>query len=449
MANISISGEPPRTEWISRSRQRYLVFLLTVISALNFLDRQIIVILAEPIKAEFQLADWQVGVLTGLAFAMLYSTLSIPVARLADRSDRSVIVAGAVGLWSIFTLACGLAQTYVQLVVARLMVGVGEAGGTPPAHSLITDYTPREKWSLALGIHSSGLAIGGLIGLAMGGIVADVYGWRTAFIIAAIPGILVAAVAALTLRDPIRKASKGNATDIISWKAAMREIASKRCLVLFIVGSALVNLAGYGQLAFLPSFYLRTQADALGQIAEALNAATGWSLGAAGVLGIMLGLVAGILGGAGSILGGYLSDWWQKRHQYALLDVPIACAVIRMPVMLAALYWPTVEGSMALLAAALLLSGIAGGPTYAAVQSLVGPRTRSTASAIFLFSANFVGLGFGPLTVGILSDSFSSGGLGSAEGLRLSLAISCAALLIGAVIKLAGRSSYLSEVEPT
>jgi MFS family permease len=171
-----------------RSYRRYALTLLMVIYAVNMLDRQIVTILAEPMKIDLHLADWQLGAISGLAFAVFYTVLGIPVARLADRGDRAYTIAGSLALWSGFTMVCGLARTFPQLLLARLGVGVGEAGCTPPAHSLITEYSTREKRASALAFYSLGIPIGSLVGLAAGGLIADTLGWRAALALAGAPG---------------------------------------------------------------------------------------------------------------------------------------------------------------------------------------------------------------------------------------------------------------------
>jgi MFS family permease len=181
---------------------RYALALLLVIFILNNVDRQIINILAEPIRKELHLHDWQIGMMTGFSFAIFYATLGIPIARLAEKGNRSLIIAISVAVWSAFTALCGITRTFPQLVLARVGVGAGEAGCTPAAVSLISDLAPREKRASALGIYTMGTPIGALLGMAIGGLVADIGGWRMAFLVAAAPGLLVAALSALTLKDP-------------------------------------------------------------------------------------------------------------------------------------------------------------------------------------------------------------------------------------------------------
>ena len=190
------------TSHVSRGYRNYVMSLLLTIYILNFLDRQIVNILAEPIKNDLQLADWQLGLMGGLAFALLYTVLGLPISLLAERKDRSIIISIAIAVWSACTAASGMAQNFVQLVLARVGVGIGEAGCTPPAHSLIIDYADKKKRGSALAFYGMGPPIGGLLGMALGGLIADAYGWRVAFFLAGVPGILLALIAYFTLKDP-------------------------------------------------------------------------------------------------------------------------------------------------------------------------------------------------------------------------------------------------------
>ena len=201
----AVAPAAPAAEEQSPFNARYRAFALSILLGayiLSFLDRQVVSILAEPIKKDLGLADWQLGMLTGLAFALFYTTLGIPIARLAERFSRPWIIAASMALWSGFTVLSGRAQTFPQMLIARMGVGFGEAGCNPCAHSLIADYTPKEKRASALATYSLGIPIGTLLGLVMGGLIADAYGWRTAFFVAGAPGLVLALVAGLFLKEP-------------------------------------------------------------------------------------------------------------------------------------------------------------------------------------------------------------------------------------------------------
>ncbi|KTE23972.1 MULTISPECIES: MFS transporter [unclassified Sphingopyxis] len=419
---------PPAIAPVSKAYRRYALSVLLVIYILNFLDRQIVAILAEPIKHDLGLADWQLGVMTGLAFALFYTVLGIPIARYAETGHRPRIIAVAAGLWSLFTLACGYAQNFVQLVACRVGVGIGEAGCTPPAHSLITDYTPREKRASALAFYALGTPLGGLLGLALGGLIADAYGWRTAFLFAGLPGLLMALVAWTTLREPRRQmnvdlaALKAARPD---FKTAMAEIRGKRTFWLIAFAAAIKAFIGYGAAAFLAPFFFRNHAAELTVIAD------DFGLGLTGFLGVALGIVLGLTGAVGTWMGGYLADKYGARDLRFYVAIPAVSTLIGIPFYIAGLLSDSAVFALIMFAFPPVLNTMWYGPGYAAVQGLVQPQTRATASAVLLFIINLIGLGLGPLGVGAVSD-FISGpmGLGSAEGVRWSLMIF---ILFGAV----------------
>ena len=412
---------PPAIAPASKAYRRYALSVLLVIYILNFLDRQIVAILAEPIKNELHLADWQLGVMTGLAFALFYTVLGIPIARYAETGHRPRIIAAAAGLWSLFTIACGFAQNFVQLVACRIGVGIGEAGCTPPAHSLITDYTPREKRASALAFYALGTPLGGLLGLALGGLIADAYGWRTAFLFAGLPGLLMAVVAWTTLREPRRQLH----TDMAALKAsrpdfrtAMAEIRGKRSFWLIAFAAAIKAFIGYGAASFLAPFFFRNHGAELAQIAG------GFGLGVTGFLGVALGIVLGLTGAVGTWMGGWLADKYGARDLRAYVSIPAISTLLGIPFYIAGLLVDSAVLALILFAFPPILNTLWYGPGYAAVQGLVQPQTRATATAVLLFIINLIGLGLGPLGVGAVSD-FISGpmGLGSAEGVRWSLMI--------------------------
>jgi len=404
---------PPVLSPVSPAYRRYALMVLLIIYILNCLDRQIVSILAEPIKNELHLADWQLGVMTGLAFALFYTVLGIPIARFAETGDRPRIIAVAAGLWSLFTIACGHTQNFVQLVLCRIGVGIGEAGCTPPAHSLITDYTPKEKRASALAFYSLGIPLGGLI--------ADAYGWRTAFLVAGAPGLLMAIIAWTTLKEPRRQMHADLATLKAArpdFKTAMAEIRSKRTFWLIAFAAAIKAFIGYGAAAFLAPFFFRNHAEELTVIAE------GFGLGLTGLLGVALGIVLGLTGAVGTWMGGQLADKYGARDLRAYVAIPAVSTFLGIPFYIAGLLTDSAVFALIMFAFPPVLNTLWYGPGFAAVQGLVRPQTRATASAVLLFIINLLGLGLGPLGVGAVSD-FLSGpmGLGSAEGVRWSLMI--------------------------
>lgn len=393
----------------------YAIALLVVVYVLHNLDRQIINILAEPIKQELNLKDWQIGMMTGLAFSVFYAGLGIPIARLSERGNRSVIIATSIVVWSGFTAVCGLAQNFLQIILARIGVGVGEAGCTPAAHSLISDIVPRERRASALGTYAMGAPFGALLGLAMGGLVFDAYGWRMGFFVAAAPGILVGALVLLTLREPRAEmtATARAAQPRQTFRDAMKELRGIRSFWLVAIGSAFQAVVAYGHGAFLASFFFRIHGSDLTRIAG------GFGLETAGFLGLAIGLISGVSGLTGAFIGGKLADRSIARNPRGLATQIAICNLIAVPVYIAAMSVASAPLALALLVIPSLCYGMTYGPMFTVFQSVVQPHTRATATSIYLLITNLVGLGVGPLLVGIMSDYFAGGmGMGEGEGLR-------------------------------
>ena len=401
----------------SRVYRSYALGLLMLIYVVNFVDRQVVSILAEPIKRDLHLADWQLGLMTGLAFAVLYTVLGLPIARLAERGDRPLIIAAAVAVWSAFTALSGMAQTFTHLVLARIGVGIGEAGCTPPALSLIADSVPKAQRASAVSVYMLGAPVGSILGLALGGLIADAFGWRMAFVLVGLPGLLLAAIAALTLREPRRSLPRVAAADDTapSLREALKELSGKRAYWCVVGGVTLKSFAAYGALAFTGSFFFRNFPVELAEMSARFG------LKSAGFLGLALGVTSGVMAMIGTLLGGRLADHFAAKDARAYAVIPAVGALAGLPFSLAALN----ADSLLLAFAFLLLPGLLGsmwlGPAYGVVQSLVRPQTRATATAVLLFVANLIGLGLGPLAVGILSDVLSGQGHSEADAIKWSL----------------------------
>ena len=305
--NAGVTTDAPAVPF-SKGYTSYAMWLLLGIYAINFLDRQVINILAEPIKLELGLADWQLGLMSGLAFALFYTVLGIPIARFAERSNRPIIIGSAVAVWSGFTALCAIATNFWQLIFFRIGVGVGEAGCTPPAHSLISDYVPKEKRASALAFYSMGTPIGGLMGLVMGGLVADAYGWRAAFLVAGVPGVLFALLAIFTLKEPRRlmaeHARKVAASTTATFGETMRYLSKRKTFWYIAFAAAVKAFIGYGHAPFTASFFLRNHPEEIQRLASHFGLILGYDMKSIGFLGLALGLVSGISGAIGSIAGG-------------------------------------------------------------------------------------------------------------------------------------------------
>ncbi len=382
--------------------------MLIAVYTFNFIDRQILAILLPAIKAEFNVDDIVLGFLAGPAFAVLYATLGIPIAFLADRSNRRNLIALALMIWSGMTALSGVAANMVQLILARIGVGIGEAGCSPPAHSMIADLYPPERRSTAMGLYTLGISGGIMIAYLAGGWVAENIGWREAFFIVGIPGLILALIVRFTIQEPLRgisenRSDSGDRPGII---AVARFLLSRKSFLHMAAGAGLASFSGYAFLSFYPSFLVRSFSMSLSTV------------------GVFLGLILGIAGGLGFAGGGYIADKI-GHHRKALRAIALSllCAwVFTFPVYLAS----SAIISLMFFIVPAIFSNVYLATTFAQTQSLVPLRMRAVASALILFLINIVGLGLGPQLAGILSD-YLANGFGN-ESLRYSL------LIIGAVL---------------
>ncbi len=411
------AASAPSAPVVSPAYRTYALWLLLVIYIFNFIDRSVVNILAEPIKEELNLADWQLGLMSGFAFAIFYTVLGLPIARLAERRNRAVIISISVAVWSAFTAICGLAQNFIQLVLARIGVGVGEAGCTPPAHSLISDYVPKEQRASALAFYSMGTPLGGLVGLVVGGLVADAYGWRAAFFVCGIPGLFLAVLAFFTLVEPRTKAAMKAiqaAAPTASVREVVRALMKKRTFWMISGAVAIIAFLGYGHSAFTASFFLRVHGP------EVAALAAEFGLQSIGFLGLALGLVGGLSGAVGAFVGGLIADRYGMRDLRAYMSVPAIAGLISMVLYAFALTRDSAALTLGLLAINGVLASLWYGPVYATAQSIVPAHMRATTAAVLLFIVNLIGLGLGPLLTGLLSDVLAAS-MGPGEGIRWSL----------------------------
>ena len=377
--------ETPRP---SNAYRAYVLCILVLVYTFNFIDRQIIGILAIPIKEELGLTDTQLGLMGGLAFALLYTTLAIPIAMAADRMSRTWIMTGALVVWSGMTAVCGMAQNFWQLFLARVGVGIGEAGGVAPAYSLIADFFPPNQRARALSVYSFGIPIGSALGIVFGGIIATLVDWRFAFFVVGIAGIVVAPLFRATVREPVRGAfdAKGSESSAASLTEIMRVLMQKPSFWGLSVGASFSSMMGYGLFFWLPSFFVRSYEVTL------LNASL--------VYGAIL-LVGGI---AGTWLGGSLADRFGEMNRSAYARIPAFAFLAAVPFYLVGVLSPTLMTSVLIMIVPTALGLAWLGPVISAVQHLVPPNMRATASAIFLFVNNLIGIGIGTFAIGAISD---------------------------------------------
>jgi MFS family permease len=400
-------------EKTSNLYRNYVLGMLTLVYVFNFIDRQLLVILQESIKKELHLSDTQLGLLSGFTFAIFYVTLGIPIARLADKSNRRNIVTMSLGLWSVMTALSGSARNFIQLLFARIGVGVGEAGGSPPAHAMISDYFPPEKRSTALSVYSMGIYIGILIGFLMGGFLNQHLGWRKAFMVLGIPGVLFSLLFYVTVKEPRR-----GATDLLTSKAigkhslgeVIRFLYATNTFVWLALATGLHVFCIYGLANWAPSFLLRLHGLKNSEI------------------GVILGLTFGIGGGIGTYAGGFLTDYFGKKDKSWYLKIPGYAIIISVFFAAGALFLQNNFISIFCLGACTFLQSMYLGPSIAVVHSLVPASMRALSSAILFLVLNLIGLGFGPLVVGMISDLLKPA-LG-AESLRWAMSI---VILVGVV----------------
>ncbi|MEI6486661.1 MAG: MFS transporter [Sphingomonadales bacterium] len=366
---------------------RLLLWTLLVVYIFNFIDRQIVSILAEPIARDLQLSDSQIGLMTGLAFALFYATLGVPIARWADKpqTSRPGLIALCLIVWSGMTALCGMAQNYTQLLLARIGVGVGEAGCTPTAHALIADSLPPEKRAGGIAFFGLGIPIGGLLGTLIGGGMAHYLGWRQAFVVVGLPGIALALFVLLFLKDPRARTANEDAPPRLPMLASLKSLATSPAYCLILAGASLVAFLSYGKGVWVLIYFQRTHGLSVGQTA------------------IWVGLVLGVAGIVGTWAGGWAADRFGAKERRHMLTLPAWAMVAAAPLLFSGYYVDDWRLAIALLVLPTVANSAYYGPAYGAAQVLARPDTRAMAAAWMVFGQNLIGLGLGPLLFGMLS----------------------------------------------
>jgi MFS family permease len=420
MADIAIPdmAAPERKPLFSESYKRLVLTTLTAVYALNFIDRTIVSIIGQPMKESLGITDNQLGLLGGLAFALLYTILGVPIARLAERVSRVNIIAICITLWSAFTALCGIAPNFAVMLAMRVGVGIGEAGCSPPAHSLISDYYEPKRRASALSVYAFGIPLGAMLGTVFGGLIAQYLNWRMAFFIVGLPGVLVAIALKLLVKEPPRGHSETPArpalpedvtpeeapaaptrsfTQEIAYELRELGVVGARIFgtwsfLNMTLGITLASFAGYGAGAFSSPYFIR-----------------GFGLGLA-VVGVLFGIIGGFSAGSGTLLGGFVTDWMSKRSTTWYALVPGFGLAIALPIYILA--FTRLDWHIA--AWILLLPGIFQytylGPTFGVIQNAVDTRRRATATALLFLVLNLVALGGGPPFTGWLIDQFAQYG---------------------------------------
>jgi MFS family permease len=406
----SFAAMTPAQPTLTAPRARIVLALLLLAYIFNFLDRQILGILAPAIKADLHLSDTEFGAIGGLAFALLYALLGVPLAYLADRTSRSAVVAGSLAVWSGFTALCGVATGYWQLFLFRLGVGVGEAGGVAPSYALIADYFPPARRARALAIFSLGVPIGLGSGSFIGAYLAEWFGWRSAFLIMGIAGILLAPIVKYVVRDLPRPTPPAGAVPLMQ---VFPLVARKPTFWLMAFAASMSSLCGYGLAVWTPSVLIRSYHIDL--------ITTGNFLASLLIIG----------GCTGVFMGGWLADRLGAMDKGWYAKLPTIAWLITAPTFALGLMVPSLWLAWPLLLIPNALNILWLGPVVTAVQHLVPQPMRATASASFLFINNLIGLGVGPLLIGGISDALKS--TYGAESLRYA-AVGCTAFYLVAAL---------------
>lgn len=383
------TGVDPAT--FSPGYKRYMLFMMMMVATLNFVDRQLMSILMEPIKAEFGLSDTQLGFLTGFAFAIFYATVGLPLAKIADRSDRRKLIAIVIILWSVMTALCGLAVGFATLLLARIGVGIGESGSGPAIQSMLSDSYPQKQRSSVIGTQSIGVYLGILLGFLLGGWINEYFGWRTAFVVVGLPGVLFAIVFYLTIKEPGRGYVDNvkDTGEVPTFREALSYLWRSPSYRHIPMAVSLYAFAAYGSMAWAPSFFIRTHGMTTSEI------------------GTWLALAAGLAGGMGCYLGGLFSDYVvnktgdERWHMW----IPSIMMLIALPMVFGVYLSPTPMPALLMMTVSWFVGNTWLGPVQSVIAGLAPLRMRALAIAILLFVNNMIGLGFGPQIVGILSDA--------------------------------------------
>jgi len=388
--------------------------MLTLVYTFNFIDRQVVVILQEQIRVDLGLMDWQLGLLSGFVFAIFYSVLGLPIAHLSESVGRKRVVAAALAFWSLMTALSGAAQNFVQLLLLRIGVGVGEAGGSPPSHSMISDIFPRHRRALALSIFSMGVYFGYLFAYGLGGWIAESLGWRMTFVVLGLPGVVLALVVALTVKEPPRgmaerieanrEPADADEKDAVrpSFRATIQFLWSRKSFRHIAFAASLQSLAGFGVGNFVPSFMMRAYEMPIGEV--------GWKLA----------LITGLGGAFGIVVSGWISDRLARRGDHWYVLAPTIALIVTLPLTILAFSALTPGRMFVSYIPYMVLGSMWLGPIIAVTHSLVGLRQRAVASAALFFIINLIGLGLGPVLVGSLSDLMRPG-FGDANALRYAM----------------------------
>jgi MFS family permease len=412
---------PAKAGGLVNSRH-YALIILTLVYVSSFVDRQIMSILLQPVKEEFNASDLEMGILGGFAFAIFYATLGIPLAMIADRANRRNLIALSITVWSGMTALGGMAQNFTHLLLARIGVGVGEAGSGPASHSMIADLYPLAERTRAMAVYSTGIHIGGSLGGLIGGVVAFYWGWREAFMVVGLPGLLIAVLLRMTVKEPVRGQSEGviDGPKPLSLVQAAKQVFTRNSLApimagfrLFwesktlrhtIIGCTLVAFIGYGAALYGPAYMIRM---------------FGMNLRDIGILSA-IGSVFAVAGGVGAA---WVADHRGKEDPRWIPWIVAVTKLAALPFIIAYYFQDTLWVALLFYIPIITLAATYQGSTYSMVQTLSPKSMRAQSAAILLFVINLVGMGLGPTFVGAISDNLVSVVGDDTQSLRWALAI--------------------------
>jgi MFS family permease len=385
----------------------YVVAVLGLTSALNFYDRNVLGIILQPMKKDLRLSDMQAGLLSGVAFAVVYSLLGLPIARIADRGRKVQVLSSALAFWSVMTAACGFATNAAGLFFARMGVGAGEAGGLPSTHAIIADYFPPEQRGKALTAIAVASSIGVICGLSIGGFVSDRFGWRAAFWVGGPPGVLLAILTFLSVREPgpglIGRNPSTQTSPHIPIASVLNQLRRRSSYVLTVAALTLAQTAGFAQLAWAPTFFIR---------------AFGLKPGQVGLLFALVSVVPGIIA---MVCGSFIVELWTRRDKRATIWFLMLTFSAAIPAGFATFLAPNLYIAIVGVFASALINNAYVGPNYALIQGLSGPRLRATGAAIYMAVVTLFALSVGPAVAGFLIDHLAP--TSGANSLRWALCI--------------------------
>jgi len=405
----------------------YTLALLTAVYALNFLDRTIFNVLIEPIKKEFQLSDTMLGLLAGFGFVLMYSALGMPIARLADRSNRRNIVTAGLAFWSAMTALCGMAQNVAMLAVARIGVGIGESAGTPASQSIIADLFNKDERPRALGIFAIGTYLGVFLGYFFGGWVNQYFGWRAAFISAGIPGIAIALLLRFTIPEPVRRADSGEKASNEALGTTFAFLLSQKSFVLVLIGFCLAGFTNYSTSVWIPPFLARVHHLTSAEI------------------GTYAGTFKGLFGIAGALLGGFVVAKIGKDDDRWKVWAPAIMSGLGGPIFVLCMLTPNFHVMVWTLGLFSLFVGFHLGPIFAVAQTIAKTSMRALAAASMLLTGTCFGLGVGPLAVGYLNDSLKAAY--GAEAVRYSLMLAALATVLASLFFILAAQSIRADIK--